>query len=237
MKRSLFGVMVRREWLGYAAAALVVGSFLAGCGGIRRLADRDPEVGVYLPAPNRAEALERAAADSARAPKIITFRRQDGTQLYLTPVAVDSASGEKMMSVAIEEVVISAANRRNLVERNGKINVDFIVSVPQALQDLDWQLVVDPHLRKGPDTLRFDPLVYSGGRFRAMQEREYGRYDAYLGRIVDSADFFDRFADHNAYRRYMERMAGERARYAAAAARLEGMSPMEYRKRNRPAAK
>ena len=76
MKRSLFGVMVRREWLGYAAAALVVGSFLAGCGGIRRLADRDPEVGVYLPAPNRAEALERAAADSARAPKIITFRRR-----------------------------------------------------------------------------------------------------------------------------------------------------------------
>lgn len=227
MKRSLFGVMVRREWLGYAAAALVVGSFLAGCGGIRRLADRDPEVGVHLPAPNRAEALERAAADSARAPKIITFRKQDGTQLFLTPVAVDSASGEKMMSVAIEEVVISAANRRNLVERNGKINVDFIVSVPQALQDLDWQLVVDPHLRKGPDTLRFDPLVYSGGRFRAMQEREYGRYDAYLGRIVDSADFFDRFADHDAYRRYMERMAGERARYAAAAARLEGMSPEE----------
>ena len=40
MKRSLFGEMVRREWLGYAAAALVVGSFLAGCGGIRRLADR-----------------------------------------------------------------------------------------------------------------------------------------------------------------------------------------------------
>ena len=83
------------------------------------------------------------------APKIITFRKQDGTELFLTPVAVDSASGEKMMSIAIDEVVISAANRRNLVERNGKINVDFIVSVPQTLQDRDWQLVLDPQLLKG----------------------------------------------------------------------------------------
>ena len=48
------------------------------------------------------------------------------------------------MSVAIDEVVISASGRRNIVERNGKINVDFIVSVPEVLQDRDWQLVVDP---------------------------------------------------------------------------------------------
>lgn len=94
---------------------------------------------------------------------------------------VDSLSGEKMMSVAIDEVVISASNRRNLVERNGKINVEFVVSVPQELQARNWQLVVDPQLLKGADTLAFDPLVYSGDRFRTMQRREYARYDDYLG--------------------------------------------------------
>ena len=150
----------------YAAAALLAGAFLAGCGNIRKLARSNPEAGVYLPAQNKREIAERAA-DTARGPKIITFRKQDGTELFLTPVAVDSASGEKMMSIAIDEVVISAANRRNLVERNGKINVDFIVSVPQTLQDRDWQLVLDPQLLKGEDTLTFDPLVYSGERFRA----------------------------------------------------------------------
>ena len=210
----------------YAAAALFAGAFLAGCGNIRKLARSNPEAGVYLPAQNKREVAERAA-DTARGPKIITFRKQDGTELFLTPVAVDSASGEKMMSIAIDEVVISAANRRNLVERNGKINVDFIVSVPQTLQDRDWQLVLDPQLLKGEDTLTFDPLVYSGERFRTMQQREYGRYDDYVGRIVDSADYFERFADKGAYRRYMARVADDRVKYGDASARLERMTPDE----------
>lgn len=131
------------------------------------------------------------------------------------------------MSVNIDEVVISAANRRNLVERNGKINVEFIVTVPQELQDRSWQLVIGPQLLKGDDTLSFDPLVYSGERYRAMQQREYGRYDDYLARIVDSADYFDRFADKGAYRRYMNGVAAERAEYADAAERLGSLTPDE----------
>lgn len=209
-----------------AVSAVVAGAVLAGCGNIRKLGKSDPEVGVYLPAKSRQELTVRMK-DTVQAEKIITFRKQDGTELFLTPVALDSASGEKMMSVAIDEVVISAANRRNLVERNGKINVDFIVSVPQVLQDRDWQLVVGPEMLKGEDTLAFDPLVYSGERFRAMQQREYGRYDDYVDRIVDSADYFDRFADKGAYRRYMNRVADERERYGDAAARFERMSPDE----------
>lgn len=210
----------------YAVTALAAGAVLAGCGNIRSLAKSDPEVEVHLPARSRQELAVRMK-DTVQAPKIITFRKQDGTELFLTPVAVDSASGERMMSVAIDEVVISAANRRNLVERNGRINVDFIVSVPPALQDRNWQLVVSPEMLKGSDTLRFDPLVYSGERFRTMQQREYGRYDDYLGRIVDSADYFDRFADKGAYRRYMNHVADERAKYGDAAARLDRMTPGE----------
>lgn len=210
----------------YAVTALAAGAVLAGCGNIRSLAKSDPEVEVHLPARSRQELAVRMK-DTVQAPKIITFRKQDGTELFLTPVAVDSASGERMMSVAIDEVVISAANRRNLVERNGRINVDFIVSVPPALQDRNWQLVVSPEMLKGSDTLRFDPLVYSGERFRTMQQREYGRYDDYLGRIVDSADYFDRFADKGAYRRYMNHVADERAKYGDAAVRLDRMTPGE----------
>ena len=190
--------MKRREWIGYAAAVVAAGAFLSGCGNIRKLSKSDPEVGVHLPA-RTAQTPVTAAADTVRAQKIITYRKQDGTELFITPVAVDSVSGEKMMSVAIDEVVISASNRRNLVERNGKINVEFIVSVPQELQARNWQLVVDPQLLKGADTLPFDPLVYSGDRFRTMQRREYARYDHYLGRIVDSADYFARFGDKKGY--------------------------------------
>lgn len=109
------------------------GAFLTGCGNIRKLAKSDPEVGVHLPARSAQNPVAQAV-DTARTQKIITYRKQDGTELFITPVDVDSLSGEKMMSVAIDEVVISASNRRNLVERNGKINVEFVVSVPQELQ-------------------------------------------------------------------------------------------------------
>lgn len=218
--------MKRREWIGYAAAVVAAGAFLSGCGNIRKLSKSDPEVGVHLPA-RTAQTPVTAAADTVRTQKIITYRKQDGTELFITPVAIDSVSGEKMMSVAIDEVVISASNRRNLVERNGKINVEFIVSVPQELQARNWQLVVDPQLLKGADTLPFDPLVYSGDRFRTMQRREYARYDRYLGRIVDSADYFARFGDKKGYFRYMNYVAEERAKYADARVRLEHMEPEE----------
>ena len=218
--------MKQREWMGYAAAVLAAGAFLTGCGNIRKLAKSDPEVGVHLPARSAQNPVAQAA-DTARTQKIITYRKQDGTELFITPVDVDSLSGEKMMSVAIDEVVISASNRRNLVERNGKINVEFVVSVPQELQARNWQLVVDPQLLKGADTLAFDPLVYSGDRFRTMQRREYARYDDYLGRIVDSADYFERFGDKRAYSRYMDRVAEQRTKYADAEARLERMTPEE----------
>lgn len=218
--------MKQCEWMGYAAAIFAVGAFLTGCGNIRKLAKSDPEVGVRLPARSTQNSVV-LAADTASTQKVITFRKQDGTELFITPVDVDSLSGEKMMSVSIDEVVISASHLRNLVERNGKINVDFIVSVPQELQDRNWQLVVDPQLRKGTDTLVFDPLVYSGNRFRTMQQREYARYENYLGRIVDSADYFERFGDLKGYSRYMDRVAEQRMKYADAEVRLDRMTPEE----------
>ena len=105
-------MMKQREWMGYAAAVLAAGAFLAGCGNIRKLVKSDPEVGVHLPARSAQNPVAQAA-DTARTQKIITYRKQDGTELFITPVDVDSLSGEKMMSVAIDEVVISASNRRN----------------------------------------------------------------------------------------------------------------------------
>ena len=216
-----------RRTLGALAVALLVAAMLPSCSGLRRLARSEPEVGLNLPA--RATVPDAApAVDTARsANRIITFRRQDGTQIYLTPMEVDTATGQKMISVAIDEVVISASNRRNLVERNGKINVEFVVTVPEAFQEKDWRLQLHPMLLKGPDTLELDPLVYTGERFRAMQERGYARYDAYRARIVDSADYFEAFGNHRAYDRYMQRVARSRERYTSFEERLDGLSPRE----------
>ena len=214
-----------RRLIGCSFAALAAGAFLAGCSDLRRLAKSDPGVALNLPA--RMSASGEVYADTLRVPKIITFKKEDGTELYIAPIATDSVSGEEMMSVAIDEVVISAANRRNLVERNGKINVDFVVTVPQTLQDRAWRLRLDPQVRKGDDTLVLDPLVYSGDKFRTMQERQYARYEAYCDRIVDSADYFDRFGDKRAYVRSLGQRDALHASDLSDYARLESLTPRE----------
>lgn len=216
-----------RRTLGALAVALLVAATFPACSGLRRLARSEPEVGLNLPARATVPDAEPAVDTARSANRIITFRRQDGTQIYLTPMEVDTATGQKMISVAIDEVVISASNRRNLVERNGKINVEFVVTVPEAFQEKDWRLQLHPMLLKGPDTLELDPLVYTGERFRAMQERGYARYDAYRARIVDSADYFEAFGNRRAYDRYMQRVARNREQYASAGERLDELSPRE----------
>ena len=57
--------MKQREWMGYAAAVLAAGAFLAGCGNIRKLVKSDPEVGVHLPARSAQNPVAQAA-DTAR---------------------------------------------------------------------------------------------------------------------------------------------------------------------------
>lgn len=217
--------MRRFDWKRYAVPALIAVVFAAGCGPMHKLTKKEPAAGLHLPAKS-ADALHAVPkVDTVKVPKTITYRKQDGTELFFAPVAVDSMTGEKMMSVAIEEVVISAGSRRNLVERNGKINVEFIVTVPEALQDRSWRLVLDPQLRKGSDTLSLEPLVYTGEKFRELQQREYARYDRYLDRIVDSADYFDRFGRKGVYGRYMRYLTGKRVDYASDYDRLERLGP------------
>lgn len=218
---------MRQRWILYAATALVAASLAGGCGQLRKLSKSDSEVGLYQPAHAGSGYRPPVAEDTTRSMKIITYRKQDGTELTLTPVDVDSVTGEKIMSVAIDEVVISASNRRNLVERNGKINVEFVVTVPEAFQHRDWQLVLDPQLRKGADTMQLDPLVYSGDRFRDMQQREYARYGRYRSRIVDSTEYFDRFGNKRAYRRYVRYVGDRRAEYGVICDRLETLGPRE----------
>lgn len=191
---------------------------------MRKLAKSNPEVKMRQLVKS-GQAVD--VADTMRAQKIISFRKEDGTELFYAPAAVDSLTGQKMMSVAIDEVVISASNRRNLVERNGKINVEFVVTVPEAFQGEKWQLTLHPLLKKGSDTLSFDPLVYSGNQFREMQLREYDRYSNYLGRIVDSTQYFDRFGDQKSYGRYMDDVADRQVEYSRKLQRLESLTPEE----------
>lgn len=61
---------------------------------------------------------------------------------------------------------MSARSTRNTAERNGMVNIEFVVTVPQALQKDNWMLNIRPVLMRGgtPDSLK--ELRFTGQRFR-----------------------------------------------------------------------
>lgn len=58
--------MRKREWMEYAAAVLLTGALLSGCGNIRKLSKSDPEAEVHLPARTKRERAYRARTRSVR---------------------------------------------------------------------------------------------------------------------------------------------------------------------------
>lgn len=184
---------------------------ITACSPFGRLYKEQPRVTLALPANNRqAGKAEIAKHDSATAPPVLnfTFVSAKGDSI---PVGMfvewDSINKENLTTLALDEVVVSASSTRNTAERNGLISVEFVVTVPQALQKDNWMVNVRPVLMRGdvPDSLK--ELRFTGQRFREMQERDYRRYDRFVEKIIpDSANFYQTYVNYRSFERYLERL-------------------------------
>nr|WP_052662248.1 hypothetical protein [Bacteroides acidifaciens] len=188
------------------------GLLVGGCSsGFKSLHEKRPTVSLSLPLARTVEAPKRELPpDSAQnEPQEFVFTKADGSEVPLNVTAEwDSINKETMTSVALDEVVIAATSSRNTAERDGKINVEFVVTVPVELQKENWMVDVFPILSKGgveEDSLR--ELRFTGPEFRQRQERDYQRYDRFLeGIIPDSVNFYRTFVDYHSFERYLDRL-------------------------------
>ena len=181
---------------------------LAGCGNLRKLEESDPKTPLNLPrhASQDIEAAKNAQRRQIEPTKEIHYTNIDGTTRVFIPtenVIIDTTTNEQMWALNIDAVEILARSSRNLVERNGKINVEFIVSVPDTLLARDWQLVLNPWIREGQhgEAHPLDPLVYRGDRYGRMQEREYDRYGKAHEGLVQDLRRYVRSTDNRVARR------------------------------------
>lgn len=185
---------------------------LGGCSsGFKSLQEKRPTVSLSLPLARNAEAPKRELPPDSiqNEPHEFVFTKADGSEVPLNVTAEwDSINKETMTSVALDEVVIAATSSRNTAERDGKINVEFIVTVPVELQKENWMVDVFPIISKGgveEDSLR--ELRFTGPEFRQRQERDYQRYDRFLeGIIPDSVNFYRTFVDYHSFERYLDRL-------------------------------
>ena len=158
--------------IGLLSAAL--GS-LFGCSVAGRLQRQQATAG--LAQLTRAERQERQQ-DSR--PQVVKLQRDSNT-LFLVPVDT-LADGERVMALQIEQVTV-VAKMRSIPERNGRVVLDFIVTLPKQLLGKSRSVVITPILHKPDESVSLEDLVIRGGRFSLLQERDYWQYETYVERF------------------------------------------------------
>ena len=123
---------------------------------------------------------ERQERQQDYRPQVVKLQRDSNT-FYLTPVDT-LADGERVMALQIEQVTV-VAKMRSIPERNGRVVLDFIVTLPRQLLGKSRSVVITPILHKPDESVALEDLVIRGGRFSLLQERDYWQYETYVERF------------------------------------------------------
>ncbi len=123
---------------------------------------------------------ERQQRQQDYRPQVVKLQRDSNT-FYLTPVDT-LADGERVMALQIEQVTV-VAKMRSIPERNGRVVLDFIVTLPRQLLGKSRSVVITPILHKPDESVPLEDLVIRGGRFSLLQQRDYWQYETYVERF------------------------------------------------------
>ena len=118
-----------------------------------------------------------------------TFVIKDGDKEILIMKAIKNEDGEMVAHDVLDAAVVTA-RFRNVAERNGRVDIEFQVIVPESMQDSKWQLRFRPQMHILQDTLDLDPVIITGAEYRKGQLKGYQQYEKFLATIVTNPDEF-----------------------------------------------
>lgn len=116
----------------------------------------------------------------------------EGHEVMVMNAVRDESSGEMVASETLQAARVTA-RFRNVAERHGRVDLEFQVIVPAALQDSRWQVRFHPRMEILEDTVDLDDILITGKDYRKAQLRGYQQYERFLRSIItDSTRFIDR---------------------------------------------
>ena len=153
--------------------------------------------------------MKEAVADTGfRLPRQITWTDDKGKEHIVTEATKDSVTGEYITQMELSEITVVAKSKQ-VAERNGKINLDFIVTVPGELISNKWQVQLTPVAYKSADTLYLDRIFLSGADFAKMQRTGYMRYQAFMNSIIPDSLYLQKLFDEKGYRKALAELEEE----------------------------
>ena len=151
---------------------------------------------------------ETAADTNYQLPKQVTWTDEKGVQHIVTEAAKDSVTGEYITQMELTEITVVARSKQ-VAERNGRINLDFVVTVPGELISNKWQLQLTPVAYKLTDTIRLERIFLSGADFAKMQKKGYMRYQAFMNSIIPDSLYLQKLFDEKGYRKALAELEDE----------------------------
>jgi len=153
--------------------------------------------------------MKEAVADTGfRLPRQITWTDDKGKEHIVTEATKDSVTGEYITQMELSEITVVAKSKQ-VAERNGKINLDFIVTVPGELISNKWQVQLTPVAYKSADTLYLDRIFLSGADFAKMQRKGYMRYQAFMNSIIPDSLYLQKLFDEKGYKKALAELEEE----------------------------
>ncbi len=172
---------------------------ISSCGSQKQ--DHQSRANIHLPVQPVEETKEKVR--DKKLPSVIDMKDRFGNKTTYVQTEKDK-DGNTQLAVQLKEVTVTA-KMKNVPERFGKVDVDFIVSVPEELINSRWQLNLTPHLIKADNISDFEDLVISGDDFRKLQQKQYAEFDKYLSKIIPDSLFNEYFVKTGAFHRYIDR--------------------------------
>ena len=165
---------------------------LAGCGSEGKLSRlRRQSLAAQMVIADEKELPEIAMGGEPRRDTMVV-EDPDGKEVLIMR-AVKDENGEMVATDVIQAAKVTA-RFRNVAERSGRVDLNFRIIVPEAMQDRDWQLRFYPDLFIQEDSLRLDPILITGEGYRKAQLKGYEHYRRFLESIAaDSTHFVDSF--------------------------------------------
>lgn len=138
----------------------------------------------------------------------IKWTDEKGVTHIVTRGERDSITGEEITSIELNEVVVTARSK-NVAERNGKVNLDFLVTVPASLINNKWQVQLTPVAYKSSGTVYLDKIFLSGADFAKMQKDGYLQYQAFINSIIPDSLYMKEMFNAKGYKKAMEDLQEE----------------------------
>lgn len=130
--------------------------------------------------PSLPQYLELIDKNGVKQTLVNSYQEEDGTS---TPLF-------ELKGITVE------SRLRNIPERNGRIDMDFVITVPKTLIDKRWQLRIYPRAFKQEGTrLDLDPVVLSGADFLKMQKDGYDQYKRFVASIIPDSLYWKEMID------------------------------------------